>query len=475
MRMPLARMPLALPIDLARWAFAALLLPGAIAECEIALNATRTEICEYVRDPANECRGEGWFPFLECFYCWVGGGAGAAGAFAAFFLWMVLLLYVLATTADMYFAPATEQLSDVLGLRPRVAGVTLLALGNGAPDVFSVMAAYRAGQGDLAVGALVGGSMFVTTVVVGAVITASGGSVKATGMFVRDIAFNLGGSTILFFFCLSERATLWEAIGLFVLYIIYVLAVTQGHKIPPMLREDRAEWYAAKERAAAAAASGTPSETTPLLDDLRASAESAESTSSGVLGGAPAEEDRERRSSIQGGIYDPSLLGEAPVVVKPEESGADIQREQLDCWGRFSRRMANATEWEELSRLERISFCFEAVMHFLRGLTIPPIPEDEELSGTKWDNAFQRVRAVAAVPGFCAWMALYVERRLSDVEEQGEGTDPPSGGGASFVFVGGIPLALFVLMVMLVWCPTVWLLTTEGTSTATDRPFVVRR
>ena len=77
--------------------------------------------------------------------------------------------------------------------------------------------------------------------------------------------------------------------------------------------------------------------------------------------------------------------------------------------------------------------------------------------------------------GFCAWMALYVERRLSDVEEQGEGTDPPSGGGASFVFVGGIPLALFVLMVMLVWCPTVWLLTTEGTSTATDRPFVVRR
>jgi sodium/potassium/calcium exchanger 6 len=66
--------------------------------------------------------------------------------FGAYIIWCCLLLYVLGTTADQYFAPALIQLSDWLGLRPRVAGVTLLALGNGAPDVFSVIAAYRAGQ-----------------------------------------------------------------------------------------------------------------------------------------------------------------------------------------------------------------------------------------------------------------------------------------------------------------------------------------
>ena len=98
--------------------------------------------------------GDGWFPFLEAFYCWVDSTAAQVGGFGLFLVWVCLLLYVLATTADMYFAPATVQLSDWLGLRPRVAGVTLLALGNGAPDVFSVLAAYRAGQGDLAVGAL---------------------------------------------------------------------------------------------------------------------------------------------------------------------------------------------------------------------------------------------------------------------------------------------------------------------------------
>ena len=69
--------------------------------------------------------------------------------------------------------------------------------------------------------------MFVTTMVVGAVITASGGSVKATGMFVRDIGFNLAGSTALFFMCLTERATLEEAGCLFAAYLVYVVAVTQ--------------------------------------------------------------------------------------------------------------------------------------------------------------------------------------------------------------------------------------------------------
>ena len=257
------------------------LLPTAHGECEVPRNGTRAETCAYVRAPENECYSNGWFPFLECFYCWVDTPAATAAVFAGFLVYAALLLYVLSTTADVYFAPATVQLSNWLGLRPRVAGVTLLALGNGAPDVFSVLAAYRGGQGDLAVGALVGGSMFVTTLVVGAVITASGGSVKATGMFVRDITFNLIGSTALFFMCLSERATLYEAGGLFAAYLVYVVAVTQGHRCPPMLRADRAAWYAARETEAA----GVAPETKPLLAEGGTTLGPAPAPAPGVLGG----------------------------------------------------------------------------------------------------------------------------------------------------------------------------------------------
>ena len=50
------------------------------------------------------------------------------------------------------------------------AQVTLLALANGAPDIFSVQAALAAGETKVAVGALIGGTLFVTCLVVPAVI-----------------------------------------------------------------------------------------------------------------------------------------------------------------------------------------------------------------------------------------------------------------------------------------------------------------
>lgn len=45
------------------------------------------------------------------------GGPAAVFVFIGYVVWCFLLLYVLGTTADVYFAPATVQLSDWIGLR----------------------------------------------------------------------------------------------------------------------------------------------------------------------------------------------------------------------------------------------------------------------------------------------------------------------------------------------------------------------
>jgi sodium/potassium/calcium exchanger 6 len=114
---------------------------------------------------------------------------GARGPLLAAYVVLLCLLFVLlGSTAEEFFAPALEQMSRDMGLPPRFAGVTLLALGNGAPDVSATIAAVTNG-GDgylLSLGALTGAGMFVGTVVAGIVMTIAGG-VTARGALVRDV------------------------------------------------------------------------------------------------------------------------------------------------------------------------------------------------------------------------------------------------------------------------------------------------
>lgn len=59
---------------------------------------------------------------------------------------LLLLFRVMARTADDFFACILSQISQDMGLPPRLAGVTLLALGNGAPDLSSCIAAVKTGN-----------------------------------------------------------------------------------------------------------------------------------------------------------------------------------------------------------------------------------------------------------------------------------------------------------------------------------------
>ena len=57
------------------------------------------------------------------------------------FLWIGLLSAILTVVADRFFCPALEVIADFFQLPANVAGATLLSFGNGAPDVFTQLAA----------------------------------------------------------------------------------------------------------------------------------------------------------------------------------------------------------------------------------------------------------------------------------------------------------------------------------------------
>ena len=93
--------------------------------------------CTFVK---NNCEVGGNFNFLSFYYCTMGNMGSIARnlVFIPFALFcMMLLMYLLSDTADAYLSPALEHLTNAWGISESLAGVTMLAFGNGAPDIFS--------------------------------------------------------------------------------------------------------------------------------------------------------------------------------------------------------------------------------------------------------------------------------------------------------------------------------------------------
>ncbi|KAK8825547.1 hypothetical protein WA577_000720 [Blastocystis sp. JDR] len=137
---------------------------------------------------------------------------------------LVLLLCLLASTADDYFCVVMDCIVEKLHIPPSIAGVTFLAFGNGAPDVFSLVISVLSGMTEIGVGANVGAGLFITTVVAGSVAVFSNCEVNKHA-FLRDILFYTLCITYLIFVFFDKRIKLWEAIGFLVLYAIYITIV----------------------------------------------------------------------------------------------------------------------------------------------------------------------------------------------------------------------------------------------------------
>eukprot|EP00927_Polykrikos_kofoidii_P017544 TRINITY_DN18010_c0_g1_i4.p1 TRINITY_DN18010_c0_g1~~TRINITY_DN18010_c0_g1_i4.p1 ORF type:complete len:561 (+),score=76.09 TRINITY_DN18010_c0_g1_i4:69-1751(+) len=102
--------------------------------------------------------------------------------------WLLLLISLLASTADLFFVPQLDALSQDLRLSEDVAGVTLLAFGNGMPDVMTATSAVtKADDFSLMMGEFFGAATFIIVFVLGCVILSDKGVVSVhPNAFVRD-------------------------------------------------------------------------------------------------------------------------------------------------------------------------------------------------------------------------------------------------------------------------------------------------
>ncbi|KAI9007459.1 Sodium/calcium exchanger protein-domain-containing protein [Phycomyces nitens] len=200
--------------------------------------------CAFVKDA---CKGLSGF-YLRFYYC---TAIWRPFVLITLFSGLLLLFGAVSVASADFFCPNLQSISAKLQLSESLAGVTILAFGNGSSDLFSTFSAMNSGSGSLAIGELIGAGFFIVAVVSGSVgIIRPFTSKRIT--FMRDAPFLVGATIILGWVVYIERIEWYHGLALILYYVTYVFVVLLS-----------------TYHAAATSTLTSPTETSPLLGNSK--------------------------------------------------------------------------------------------------------------------------------------------------------------------------------------------------------------
>ncbi|EFN77460.1 Sodium/potassium/calcium exchanger 6 [Harpegnathos saltator] len=109
-------------------------------------------------------------------------------------------------------------------LSDSIAGVTILAFGNGAPDIFTSLVVSRGDEAIIMFTELIGAGVFVTSLIAGSVAIIKPFKVSLKS-HMRDVCFYITSICWITFVVRDDMVHLWEAVSFILLYVLFIVAV----------------------------------------------------------------------------------------------------------------------------------------------------------------------------------------------------------------------------------------------------------
>ena len=143
------------------------------------------------------------------------------------FLSVSLSFFIIYKAANNYLSNAITVIGKIFHFSYNLAGVTLVAFGNGAPDVISAILTSNDDSESLAfaLSTLFGGMITVSLTTFTFVVFFQNNILVQQKNFIRDVAFSLLAMGVLAIFIAVKEVNIWMSLGFFCIYVFYLIVV----------------------------------------------------------------------------------------------------------------------------------------------------------------------------------------------------------------------------------------------------------
>uniref|UniRef100_A0A182VK81 Sodium/calcium exchanger membrane region domain-containing protein n=1 Tax=Anopheles merus TaxID=30066 RepID=A0A182VK81_ANOME len=194
-------------------------------DCSYLHRLPANEQCEFVQATEACAESQFYFNYVGFLYCTIGSERDYLFQLGFVLLLCVCVYYfvVLGTTADQFFCPTLAAIAKTLNISEALAGVTILAFGNGSPDLFTAVANPDADT-ELMFSELLGSAAFVIGVIGGTVLLIQPFDFPPWGI-QRDLAFFIAAIVWITLKAADERFSLLDSSVLIGMYLLFLALV----------------------------------------------------------------------------------------------------------------------------------------------------------------------------------------------------------------------------------------------------------